>query len=119
MLFQHFIFKFCLLEVCDVEVIYMSFGLCPSRPAGDLAISGLGWVTVGVVRKDEEAEEEHRPNQRTRNLRHIVKLKVYTPKAVEIFMRPSIPVGAYANEWYEYLEVDEDEIEASRPSIVY
>lgn len=119
MLFQHFIFEFCLLEVCDVEVIYMSFGLCPSRPAGDLAISGLGWVTVGVVRKDEEAEEEHRPNQRTRNLRHIVKLKVYTPKAVEIFMRPSIPVGAYANEWYEYLEVDEDEIEASRPSIVY
>jgi len=79
------------------------------RPAGDLTISGLGWITIGLVYTEDEIGY----------VNHVVRLRVHTPKAVEIFMRPSMPVGVNAAEWYEYMEVEVDELEASRPSVVY
>ncbi len=94
-----------------VKVVY---GL--ARPAGDIAISGLGWVTVGATSVDREGDlgeelEEHE--------RSIVRLKVWVPKAVEVFLRPSIPVGTSASQWYEYMDVDDDELETATPRLVY
>ena len=80
------------------------------RPAGDLAISGLGWITIGLVYNEEEE---------TGYINHVVRLRVHTPKAVETFIRPSMPVGSNATEWYEYMEVEDEESEASRPTLVY
>ncbi|KAG0562303.1 hypothetical protein KC19_9G135400 [Ceratodon purpureus] len=80
------------------------------RPAGDLTISGLGWITVGLVYNEEEE---------TGYVNHVVRLRIHTPKAVETFMRPSMPVGSNATEWYEYMEVEDDESEATRPTLVY
>jgi hypothetical protein len=81
-----------------------------SRPAGDLTISGLGWITVGLVYNEEEE---------TGYINHVVRLRVHSPKAVETYIRPSMPVGSKATEWYEYMEVEDDELEASRPTLVF
>jgi hypothetical protein len=94
-----------------VKMVYGS-----ARPAGDIAISGLGWVTVGATSVYSEGDlgeelEEHE--------RSIVRLKVWVPKAVEVFMRPSIPVGTSASQWYEYMDVDDDELETATPRLVY
>lgn len=80
------------------------------RPAGDLTISGLGWITVGLVYSEEEE---------TGYINHVVRLRVHSPKGVETCIRPSMPVGSKATEWYEYMEVEDDEFEASRPTLVY
>ncbi|KAF3433155.1 hypothetical protein FNV43_RR24257 [Rhamnella rubrinervis] len=76
------------------------------RPACDVAISGLGWITVEPKSKwlsssdsnsEEAAGELH--------------LTVHVPKPVEIFVRPPMPVGKSGAEWYQYRELTEKEDE--------
>lgn len=76
------------------------------RPACDVAISGLGWITVEPVNQslgiagsnDEEITEE-------------LILSVHVPKPVEVFVRSPMPVGKTGGEWYQYRELTEKEAE--------
>ncbi|EAY84101.1 hypothetical protein OsI_05484 [Oryza sativa Indica Group] len=86
------------------------------RPACDIAISGLGWVAVeplGVPSSnpDESAEEEDNESGE-------LHLRVHVPKPVEIFVRPPLPVGKAASQWYRYQELTEEE-EELRPKWHY
>ncbi|XVE56394.1 hypothetical protein DITRI_Ditri04bG0005300 [Diplodiscus trichospermus] len=76
------------------------------RPAGDVAISGLGWITIEPRRKslgifDNNFEETIKE----------LHLAVHVPRPVEIFVRPSMPVGKAGAEWYQYRELTEKEEE--------
>ncbi|KAF3324765.1 nitric oxide-associated protein [Carex littledalei] len=80
-------------------------------PACDIAISGLGWISVepfGLPGEDKDDEEE------TGELH----LSIHVPKPVEIFVRRPLPVGKVAESWYEYEELSEKE-EESRPKWFY
>ncbi|XP_057765984.1 putative nitric oxide synthase [Salvia miltiorrhiza] len=70
------------------------------RPACDVAISGLGWISVepSSVSDGVEAGGE-------------IALAVHVPKPVEVFVRPPLPVGAAGGKWYEYRELTEMEQE--------
>uniref|UniRef100_A0A0E0JUF2 CP-type G domain-containing protein n=1 Tax=Oryza punctata TaxID=4537 RepID=A0A0E0JUF2_ORYPU len=86
------------------------------RPACDIAISGLGWIAVeplGVPSSnpDESAEEEDNGSGE-------LHLGVHVPKPVEIFVRPPLPVGKEASQWYRYQELTEEE-EELRPKWHY
>ncbi|XP_022738621.1 NO-associated protein 1, chloroplastic/mitochondrial isoform X2 [Durio zibethinus] len=75
------------------------------RPASDVAISGLGWITIEARRKSLGISD---------NLVETIKelhLAVHVPRPVEIFVRPSIPVGKAGAEWYQYRELTEKEEE--------
>ncbi|XP_020694575.1 NO-associated protein 1, chloroplastic/mitochondrial isoform X2 [Dendrobium catenatum] len=81
------------------------------RPASDIAISGLGWISVepfglGVGQNEfvDCKGELH--------------LDVHVPKPVEIFVRPPMPVGSGSAEWYQYQELTEAE-EELRPKWYY
>lgn len=43
---------------------------------------------------------------------------LHIPKAVEMFVRPSIPLGKKATSWYEYVDLTDDELNA-RPQVFY
>lgn len=43
-----------------------------------------------------------------------LRLSVYVPKAVEVFLRSPIPVGKAGGEWYEFKDLTEKE-EEERP----
>ncbi|XP_021909453.1 NO-associated protein 1, chloroplastic/mitochondrial [Carica papaya] len=76
-----------------------------SRPAKDVAISGLGWISV---------EPTHRSCTLNRNLEETdekLQLAVRVPKPVEIFVRQPLPVGKAGAEWYQYRELTEKEEE--------
>lgn len=81
------------------------------RPACDIAISGLGWISVepfGLPGEDNDDEEEVGE----------LHLSIHVPKPVEIFVRRPLPVGKAAESWYEYEELSEKE-EESRPKWFY
>ncbi|XP_066329078.1 putative nitric oxide synthase isoform X2 [Miscanthus floridulus] len=85
------------------------------RPACDIAISGLGWISVepsGVPSNspDDNVEEEY-----DRGELHLV---VHVPKPVEVFVRPPLPVSKAASQWYRYQELTEEE-EELRPKWHY
>nr|CAB3448498.1 unnamed protein product [Digitaria exilis] len=85
------------------------------RPACDIAISGLGWISVepsGVPSNspDDNAEEECGDGE--------LHLMVHVPKPVEVFVRPPLPVGKAASQWYRYQELTEEE-EGLRPKWHY
>ncbi|KAB1210870.1 NO-associated protein 1, chloroplastic/mitochondrial [Morella rubra] len=76
------------------------------RPVCDVAISGLGWISVEPMSKSKrlsgrELEEAGRE----------LHLTVHVPKPVEVFVRPPIPVGKAGAEWYQYRELTEKEEE--------
>ncbi|KAI8564586.1 hypothetical protein RHMOL_Rhmol03G0191700 [Rhododendron molle] len=76
------------------------------RPARDVAISGLGWIAVEPIGRspgvcDSNLEEADRE----------LLLVVHVPKPVEIFVRPPLPVGKGGEEWYQYREFTEKELE--------
>ncbi|GAV68104.1 MMR_HSR1 domain-containing protein [Cephalotus follicularis] len=76
------------------------------RPASDVAISGLGWITIEPSRKpigtsDINSEETDKE----------LHLAVHVPKPVEIFVRPPMPVGKGGAKWYQYRELTENEEE--------
>ncbi|KAE8720184.1 NO-associated protein 1 [Hibiscus syriacus] len=76
------------------------------RPASDVAISGLGWITIEPKCKSLGVSES--------NFAETIKglhFAVHVPKPVEIFVRPSIPVGKAGAEWYQYRELTEKEEE--------
>lgn len=85
------------------------------RPAGDVAVSGLGWITVEypnterfmVVSEDDELR-----------LRGHVRMLVHVPKAVEVYSRPPMPVGVNGQEWYKYSDASDSELD-SRPRFFY
>ncbi|XP_043715900.1 NO-associated protein 1, chloroplastic/mitochondrial isoform X2 [Telopea speciosissima] len=77
------------------------------RPACDVAISGLGWITVEPINKLLESSDLSSPEEYAEQLH----LAVHVPKPVEIFVRPSIPVGKTGEEWYEYRDLTEKEEE--------
>ncbi|GAB4825916.1 nitric oxide associated protein 1 [Ancistrocladus abbreviatus] len=81
----------------------------PERPAVDVAISGLGWVTVEPICKTLNMSEAFL--ETTAKELH---LSVRVPKPVEIFIRPPMPVGKAGSEWYQYRELTELE-EETRP----
>ncbi|KAF9600622.1 hypothetical protein IFM89_011205 [Coptis chinensis] len=76
-----------------------------NRPSCDVAISGLGWITVDPLTEPVENFVTESPEEFTGEL-HLV---VHVPKPVEIFVRPPIPVGKRGGEWYEYRDLTEKE----------
>jgi len=87
------------------------------RPACDISISGLGWISVeplGVPSNSADSngnvEEEHDDGE--------LHLIVHVPKPVEVFVRPPLPVGKAASQWYRYQELTEQE-EELRPKWHY
>lgn len=44
-------------------------------------------------------------------INYVVRLRVYIFKVVEVFMRFLILVGVNVVDWYEYMEVEDDEFE--------
>ncbi|KAI5078746.1 hypothetical protein GOP47_0006417 [Adiantum capillus-veneris] len=83
-----------------------------NRPACDIAISGFGWMTIecGYTEHMEDLEAQNMGIDKT------VQVIVHVPRSVEIFVRPSLPVGTRGSEWYEFRELDETELEA-RPRV--
>uniref|UniRef100_A0A7N0V2K5 CP-type G domain-containing protein n=1 Tax=Kalanchoe fedtschenkoi TaxID=63787 RepID=A0A7N0V2K5_KALFE len=73
------------------------------RPACDIAISGLGWITIEPARKGLEPVPEETAKE--------LHFAVWVPKPVEIFTRPAMPVGKSGAELYEYRELTEKEQE--------
>ncbi|KAL9258311.1 NO-associated protein 1, chloroplastic/mitochondrial-like protein [Drosera capensis] len=80
----------------------------PERPVCDIAISGLGWITVEPICKALKNDSHPQP------YRGELHLAVHVPKQVEVFIRPPMPVGKDGGEWYEYRELTEVEQE-TRP----
>ncbi|KAI7735897.1 hypothetical protein M8C21_007393 [Ambrosia artemisiifolia] len=79
------------------------------RPACDVAISGLGWITVEPVSQTlKDPDADLMPEA------PVISLDVHVPKAVEIFVRPPLPVGKFGGEWYQYRDLTEKE-EETRP----
>ncbi|KAH0979110.1 hypothetical protein GBA52_006287 [Prunus armeniaca] len=76
------------------------------RPACDVAISGLGWITVEPLCKSSTSSDS-----RTEATAGELHLAVHVPKPVEIFVRPPLPVGKSGAEWYQYRELTEEEEE--------
>ncbi|CAH2041915.1 unnamed protein product [Thlaspi arvense] len=76
------------------------------RPACDVAISGLGWIAVepiGRYRATRDARLEDTEKE--------LLLDVLVPRPVEIFVRPPMPVGKGGEQWYQYRELTEKEME--------
>ncbi|XP_073139503.1 putative nitric oxide synthase [Henckelia pumila] len=77
------------------------------RPACDIAISGLGWISVEPFSQFLKSSD---PSEVEEN--GVIALNVHVPKPVEIFTRPPLPVGDAGGEWYEYSDLTEKEEEA-------
>ncbi|XP_062217909.1 putative nitric oxide synthase [Phragmites australis] len=97
--------------VRELNIIYEEL----NRPACDIAISGLGWISVepsGVpsINPDDNVEGEYDNGE--------LHLTVHVPKPVEIFVRLPLPVGKTASQWYRYQELTEEE-EELRPKWHY
>lgn len=113
------------------------------RPLGDLAVSGLGWVQLTVDSNSEDGDEPGlagtagSSESSLKEARWLegegeeggdefedeegdgaVYLVVHTPKGVEVFTRPAMPVGWPSLEWYEFADLDEDQ-ERARPPLIY
>ncbi|PIA35623.1 hypothetical protein AQUCO_03500169v1 [Aquilegia coerulea] len=78
-----------------------------NRPGCDVAISGLGWISVGPTNTPIENSNSESFEESTGEL-HLI---VHVPKPVEIFVRPPLPVGKIGGEWYEYRDLTEKEEE--------
>lgn len=89
------------------------FSVCPCRPACDIAISGLGWISIEQSNKLSKSlyTSQEEPNKE-------VQFTVHVPKPIELFVRPSMPVGKAGAEWYQYQELTEEE-EEMRPRLYY
>ncbi|KAK9120845.1 hypothetical protein Syun_018462 [Stephania yunnanensis] len=76
-------------------------------PACDIAISGLGWISVNQMIKQTEDSDSLSLEKVSGELH----LAVHVPKQVEIFVRSSMAVGKAGAEWYEYKDLTEKEEE--------
>ncbi|TVU33732.1 hypothetical protein EJB05_25565, partial [Eragrostis curvula] len=86
-----------------------------NRPACDIAISGLGWISVEPSGVPSSNPDENIEGEFDNSELHLI---VHVPKPVEIFVRPPLPVGKAASQWYRYQELTEEE-EESRPKWHY
>lgn len=86
-----------------IVCLFIGFG----RPACDIAISGLGWIAIEHATKQLENSDSRNSEEASVELH----FAVHVPKPVEIFTRPSMPVGNAGSEWYEYRELTEKEEE--------
>lgn len=106
---------FFFLISCSTEWVFVSLSFPLSlffffvwqRPACDVAISGLGWISVEpksklLSRSDSDSEETAGGE---------LHLAVHVPKPVEIFVRPPMPVGKSGAGWYQYRELTDKEDE--------
>ncbi|CAI5504046.1 unnamed protein product [Closterium sp. Naga37s-1] len=145
-----------------------------SSPVADIAISGLGWVSLSGVKPrqrtnpdadvsssdattsshaghveptgswdDPDAANDARggitrfedPGNQTLGMGYNdedghgssglfgkqesdVEVVVHVPKGIEVFVRPPMPVGWFANDWYQYEELSEKG-EMSRPRVFH
>ncbi|KAL2629695.1 hypothetical protein R1flu_014381 [Riccia fluitans] len=112
-----------------------------SRPVGDIALSGLGWITIGrATALEEDTVEKGYDNDAKDSISDVkdaaieaggedsddddelsaeaIELVLHTPKSVEVFVRPSIPLGKSATRWYVYEDLDDEEL-AARPAVYY
>ncbi|XP_027110515.1 putative nitric oxide synthase isoform X1 [Coffea arabica] len=80
-----------------------------NRPACDVAISGLGWISVEPFNKSLSTADKV-----VEKIGEQLVLAVHVPKPVEIFVRSPIPVGKAGAGWYEFRELTEKE-EGLRP----
>ncbi|KAL0400934.1 UNVERIFIED_CONTAM: Structural maintenance of chromosomes protein 2-1 [Sesamum latifolium] len=76
------------------------------RPACDVAISGLGWISVEPFSQSLRSSKTSAVEAGGE-----ISLVVHVPKPVEIFVRPPLPVGSAGAEWYQYRELTEMEQE--------
>ncbi|XP_050385783.1 NO-associated protein 1, chloroplastic/mitochondrial isoform X2 [Argentina anserina] len=83
------------------------------RPACDVAISGLGWISIEPICRLLRSSDSN-----SEKIAGELHLAVHVPKPVEIFVRSPIPVGKYGAEWYQYRELTEKE-EEERPKWHY
>eukprot|EP00850_Spirogloea_muscicola_P002426 SM000009S23555 [mRNA] locus=s9:741559:745038:+ [translate_table: standard] len=78
------------------------------RPYGDIAVSGLGWIQVAAQPTRGGAAASPLGN---------VRVSIQTARGVEVFLRPSLPVGEDATRWYEFMDLGPNE--DSRPPVNY
>ncbi|XP_011076376.1 putative nitric oxide synthase [Sesamum indicum] len=83
------------------------------KPACDVAISGLGWISVEPFSQSLRSSETSAVEAGGE-----ISLVVHVPKPVEIFVRTPLPVGSAGAEWYQYRELTEMEQEI-RPKWYY
>lgn len=76
------------------------------RPASDVAISGLGWISIEPIRRTRGTEPRE-----LNEAEHEIRLCVSVPKPVEVFLRPTLPIGTSGTEWYQYRELTDKEEE--------
>jgi nitric-oxide synthase len=76
------------------------------RPASDVAISGLGWISIEPIRKTRGTEPRD-----LNEAEHEIHICVSVPKPVEVFLRPTLPIGTSGTEWYQYRELTDKEEE--------
>ncbi|TXG57715.1 hypothetical protein EZV62_015544 [Acer yangbiense] len=76
------------------------------RPASDVAISGLGWITVEPI-----CRSLIKSNINLEEISEELHLAVHVPRPVEVFVRSPMPVSKAGAEWYQYRELTEKEQE--------
>ncbi|KAK2651263.1 hypothetical protein Ddye_018752 [Dipteronia dyeriana] len=76
------------------------------RPASDIAISGLGWITVEPI-----CRSLIKSNINLEEISEELHLAVHVPRPVEVFIRSPMPVSKAGAEWYQYRELTEKEQE--------
>lgn len=79
----------------------------PKRPASDVAISGLGWISIEPIRRSKDSE----PPRDLQEAEHEIRVCVSVPKPVEVFIRPTLPIGTSGAEWYQYRDLSDKEEE--------
>ncbi|KAK7832332.1 no-associated protein 1 [Quercus suber] len=80
------------------------------RPACDVAISGLGWISIEPVsRSIRQSDSDSDLNLKDKAGE--LHLTVHVPKPVEVFVRPPLPVGKAGTDWYQYRELTDKEEE--------
>ncbi|XP_074281850.1 putative nitric oxide synthase [Silene latifolia] len=82
-------------------------------PLCDVAISGLGWITIEPISK--ELVTSNPISELPIDELHF---KVHVPKPVEVFIRSPLPIGKAGSEWYQYRDITELE-EETRPNWYY
>ncbi|KAK3227270.1 hypothetical protein Dsin_007132 [Dipteronia sinensis] len=76
------------------------------RPASDVAISGLGWITVEPI-----CRSLIKSNINLEEISEELHLAIHVPRPVEVFVRSPMPVSKAGAEWYQYRELTEKEQE--------
>ncbi|CAN6984809.1 unnamed protein product [Brassica oleracea var. botrytis] len=88
------------------RLLRIEFNDPKSRPASDVAISGLGWISIEPIRRVRDSEPRD-----LEDAEHEIRVCVSVPKPVEVFIRPTLPIGISGAEWYQYRDLSDKEEE--------